>query len=85
MVADRGVDGGGLQTCVLTLLGDIDVRSSSNSVTLLSRLFAPIAPPADISTGGICSFGGMGRDLGDEAATAVTAATEAAVGAGCGS
>jgi hypothetical protein len=72
------VVGGGLQTCVLTLLGDIDVRSSSNSVTLLSRLFAPRDPPADTPAGGICSFGGMGRDLGDEAATA------AAVSAGCG-
>jgi hypothetical protein len=73
VVADRGVVGGGLQTCVLLLLGDIDVRSSSNSVTLLSRLFVPRAPPADAPAGGICSFGGMGRDLGDEAATAAAA------------
>lgn len=47
------------------------MRSSSNSVTLLSRLFVPGAPPADASVGGMCSFGGMGRDLGGEATTAV--------------
>lgn len=51
-------------------LGDIDVRSSSNSVTLLSRLLVPEIAAADVSAGGIYSFGGtgaMGLDLGGEA------------------
>jgi hypothetical protein len=56
--------------------GDIDVRSSSNSVTLLSRLLIRTAGPAGFSACGNCSFsgaGGVGLDLPAQAAAASVA------------
>lgn len=56
--------------------GDIDVRSSSNSVTLLSRLLILTAGPAGFPACGICSFsgaGGVGLDLPAQAAAASVA------------
>lgn len=53
--------------------GDIEVRSSSNSVTLLSRLLIRTAGPVGFSACGICSFsgaGGVGLDLPVQAAAA---------------
>lgn len=73
-----GVVGGGRQTCVELVFAENEVRSSSNSVTLLSRLLLLLLRPALLDVE-MCSLGGVGLFLDGEP---TPAAEESAGGAG---